>query len=128
MSPASKAGMSKAPKSSKEMFPSNNSSPALPPKPPRPSPARNGSALSQFSHGHDQSSNIKRKINWDAPSEHVYTPVETSTADSGVKVKIEYEKNLIMFVESLWHYMLVLIFRPGINTLALIFYLNLTIC
>lgn len=83
--------MSKAPRSSKEMYPSNNSSPALPPKPPRPSPARNGSALSQFhdkSHGHDQGSNIKRKINWDTPTDHVLMPatLETSSADSGVKV------------------------------------------
>lgn len=81
MSPASKAGMSKAPK-----IPSNNSSPALPPKPPRPSPARMGTALSNVSHGHEQGSNIKRKINWDAPNEHVHTSVDTSAADSGVKV------------------------------------------
>lgn len=92
MSPvSSKAGMSKAPRSSKEMLPSNNNSPALPPKPPRPSPARNGSGMTQFhdkSHGHDQGSNIKRKINWDTPTDHVLMPLtpETSSADNGVKV------------------------------------------
>ena len=96
MSPIqSKAGMSKAPKSSKEFFSGTNASPALPPKPPRPSPARNASALTQFhdkSHGHDQGSNIKRKINWDTPTDNLQATAasETSSADTGVKVRTEY--------------------------------------
>ncbi|KAG0558177.1 hypothetical protein KC19_10G010000 [Ceratodon purpureus] len=92
MSPVqSKAGMSKAPKSSKEFCIGNNASPALPPKPPRPSPARNASVLTQFhdrSNGHEQGTNIKRKINWDTPTDSLQaTPaLDVSSADTGVKV------------------------------------------
>uniref|UniRef100_A0A7I4BD30 Kinesin motor domain-containing protein n=1 Tax=Physcomitrium patens TaxID=3218 RepID=A0A7I4BD30_PHYPA len=90
MSPVQcKAGMSKASKSSKEMFACNNNSPALPPKPPRPSPARNGCGPTQFndkSHGHDQGGNIKRKINWDMHTDNATAASETSSADTGVKV------------------------------------------
>ena len=87
-----KAGISKAPKSTKEFLPGNNSSPALPPKPPRPSPGRSASALIQVhdkSHGHEQGSSIKRKINWDIPTENPQTTaaVGTYSADTGVKVR-----------------------------------------
>uniref|UniRef100_A0A7I4FWL6 Kinesin motor domain-containing protein n=1 Tax=Physcomitrium patens TaxID=3218 RepID=A0A7I4FWL6_PHYPA len=72
-----------------------SNSPALPPKFPRPSLGRNASALTQLQDkipGCDQGSNIKRKINWDMPTgassdDMIKTSaVETSSADSGVKV------------------------------------------
>lgn len=97
-----------------------SNSPALPPKFPRPSLGRNASALTQLQDkipGCDQGSNIKRKINWDMPTgassdDMIKTSaVETSSADSGVKVSDEREDNwffkliiVVLFVINIYLY------------------------